>query len=250
MSSNQKFPSQRRLSAALVALFAMTLPLSAEAPRESVQSTTTQRLDFAPGGTISFDNSSGYISIEGWDQPQVEVTIVKSMQHYYKPQEKDQAARQLDQIQVTSDRRSDGELVILTKIPSRGFFTNLFHGKIRSEIEYRIRAPREAKLVIRHRGGYVLVRDMSGDIDATSRTGDIVLMLPDPGAYSIDAKTKLGGVVSDFSGADARDHLVGERFSSNIPPPSHRLFLRVGLGGITIKGVPDKPLAPLAAAAQ
>ena len=56
--------------------------------------------------------------------------------------------------------------------------------------EYQIHVPRASRLEIHHGGGYVFVADVTGDIEATSRHGDILLMLPGPGPYSIDAKSK------------------------------------------------------------
>ena len=93
--------------------------------------------------------------------------------------------------------------------------------------------------MIHHGAGYLMVSRISGDIEASSRSGDIVLMLPDPGPYSIDAKSKFGSVSSDFAGTTHRKRLVGEQFASANPPPSHRIYLRMGLGGITIKEVPS-----------
>ena len=95
-----------------------------------------------------------------------------------------------------------------------------------------------------------MVSRISGDIEASSRSGDIVLMLPDPGPYSIDAKSKFGSVSSDFAGTTHRKRLVSEQFASANPPSSHRIYLRMGLGGITIKEMPSTPEAPAAAGAQ
>jgi hypothetical protein len=91
---------------------------------------------------------------------------------------------------------------------------------------------------------------MRGEIEATSRSGDIVVMLPDPGPYSIDAKSKFGSIASDFAGKTRRKHLVGEQSASVNPSSSHRIYLRMGLGDISIKEVPSTPEAPVAAGAQ
>jgi len=101
-------------------------------------------------------------------------------------------------------------------------------------VEYLIHAPRESRLVIHHGGGYVFVDNVSGDIDATSRHGDIMLLLPGPGPYSIDAKSKFGFVSSDFAGDALSQYLVGQRFASVNPASSRRIHLRMGIGGITI----------------
>jgi hypothetical protein len=82
-----------------------------------------------------------------------------------------------------------------------------------------------------------LVSNVIGDIEATNGSGDILLMLSDSGTYSVDAKSKMGTVSSDFEGATHVRHFVGEGFARASQPPSHRIYLRMGFGGITIKKV-------------
>ena len=79
------------------------------------------------------------------------------------------------------------------------------------------------------------MNDVTGDIDVQSRTGDMIVMLPDPGPYSIDARTKLGSVSSDFVGKAARQLLVGSQFALPNQAPSRRIYLRMGCGSIEIK---------------
>jgi hypothetical protein len=77
-------------------------------------------------------------------------------------------------------------------------------------IEYQIHLPRDSRLVIHHGGAYLLVSNVTGDVEATIGSGDIVLMLKGPDKYSIDAKTKLAKVVSD-SGHSTRRRFLRER---------------------------------------
>jgi hypothetical protein len=46
--------------------------------RQSLEVTKTERVNFLPGGTIQVDNSYGYLTVEGWDEPAVEITVAKS----------------------------------------------------------------------------------------------------------------------------------------------------------------------------
>jgi len=117
-------------------------------------------------------------------------------------------------------------------------------------VEQHIQAPRDSRLVIQHGAGYILVSRISGEIEASSRSGDIVLMLPDPGPYSIDAKSKFGSVTSDFTGTAHREKLIGEQFATASTSPSRKIHLRIGFGGIAIKEVPSTPVAPVPAAGQ
>ena len=196
--------------------------------KRPAQVTTTDRVDFAPGGVIRLTTSSSNLFVEAWDRPEVEIRTIKSGKN----------ARCLDDVRVVTDRRSDTELAISTPV------------KCGAKIEQHVNAPRDSRLVIQHGAGYLMVSGISGDIEATSRSGDIVLMLPDPGPYSIDAKSKFGSVSSDFAGTAHRKKLLGEQFASGNATPSRRIFLRIGFGGITIKEVPSTPGVPVAAGAQ
>jgi hypothetical protein len=187
--------------------------------------TSTDRMSFAPGGTIRVNDSSGHVMVEGWDQSEVEITVVKSVPFGY---DKDRAAKELEGVRINTEHVSPTELAIST-VPSH-------RGKV--VVDYQIHVPRDSRIVIHHIGGYVLVSHMSGEIEATCRRGDIVLMLPDAGPYSVDAKTKFGTILSDFEGDAHAQHVLGERFSSANPAGARRIYLRMGLGGITIKGLP------------
>jgi hypothetical protein len=67
-----------------LSVVATNLPLSGadgppeKGPKKSFEQTSTERVKFAPGGTIRLDNSYGYLTVEGWDEPEVEVTVTKS----------------------------------------------------------------------------------------------------------------------------------------------------------------------------
>lgn len=79
--------------------------------------------------------------------------------------------------------------------------------------------------MIRHSTGDVIIDGVEGDIDADARIGDIALLLPYSGRYAIDAHCRLGGVYSDFAGERSDGSAAG----------SHKIHLRVGIGGIEIQ---------------
>src|SRR6185312_12716110 len=161
---------------------------------QPVQVETTEHVKFAPGGTIRIRKSYGDMTVTGWDQPEIEVTVVRSLGFRSQPGAADK--RRLDGVQVSMERKSDGEVAIVTKTPPPGFFGHL-HLKGRGvAVEYRIRVPRNSNLVIHH-DGYVAVTAVTGNIQATDRRGDILLMLTDLAAYKVDAHAKLGVVSSD-----------------------------------------------------
>jgi hypothetical protein len=63
---------------ALAAASADTPVFAADVVAAPAQVITTDRVDFAPGGTIRIDGSYGVLNIEGWDKPEVEITFTKS----------------------------------------------------------------------------------------------------------------------------------------------------------------------------
>lgn len=241
----------RRLMALFLGLnvFGIVLPLSGDdTSKRSVEVVHTERQNFAPDGVIQLNGSYGYLSVDGWDQPEVEVTITKSTNRFYKPNRQEEAKRHLESIRIVTDRRSETELSITTTLASRnGTWAPPLPPTTKAgvTVEYLIHAPRSSRLVIKHGTGHIVVSGMAGDVAATSRGGDILLMLPDSGTYSIDARSKLGTVTSDFEGDSHRRHLVGSGLASAAQPPSQRIYVRTGMGGITIKGVPVEadPLA-------
>jgi hypothetical protein len=216
-------------------LLGIILPLSGAEQR--VEKTKTERVSFEPGGIIRVNGSYGSLNVEGWDRPEVEITVVKSTQQYYGPRQREKAGTRLERAHISTDRVSGTELVIST------------HQDRQISVDYEIRVPRASRLDIHHGTGQVLVANITGDIEATGHRGDILLMLPDTAAYSIDAKTKVGVVTSDFAGdLHKRRYLLGERFAS--PSASHRIYLRVSFGGITIKSVPQEAEPPVTASAK
>ena len=40
-------------------------------PKQSFEVTSTERVNFSPGGTIRLVDSYGYLTVEGWDEPEV-----------------------------------------------------------------------------------------------------------------------------------------------------------------------------------
>ena len=146
-------------------------------PKQSFETTTTERVNFAPGGTIRLNNSYGYLTVEGWDEPAVEIVVIKSTDGFYPPSRQKQAEKSFAEVRVATERRSDKELAISMHFSGRHrFLPRAKHGVT---VEYRMHVPRESRLVIHHDNGYVWVSDMTGDLEVRSHTGDMIVMLPE-----------------------------------------------------------------------
>jgi hypothetical protein len=216
--------------------------------KQPPEKTNTERMDFAPGGTVRIEGSYGDLNVEGWDRPEVEVTVIKTLPYGRKSKQPDQGAPDLDRVRIVTEHKSPPELTIATALPSRHrpwtppFTRHTTGGVI---IQYEIHVPRDSRLAIHHGTGSVSVSGVAGDIDASVGRGDLLLWLP-PASYSLDARTKFGIVSSDLEGAAHNRRLIGESFTQVNPPPSHRLHLRMGFGGITLKEILPESQAPAA----
>lgn len=218
---------------ALIALAAGCLFGAVEdGPRQRVQVTKTEHMDFVAGGTVRLENAVDEVTLEGWDRPEVEITTVVSTKDAYGAGERTAASSRLDQVKLTAARRGD-EMVISGQIPrSRKILWNrpdYFY------MEARIKLPRGARLVVRHHTGEVHVSGLTGDVDVQVPRGLIVLGLPPDGKYDIDAKSSFGNVISDFPGHNGRRFwLTGHRFVESTPAGARKLHLRIGYGDIEI----------------
>jgi len=225
-----------------------------KAPKQPFAVTSTERVEFAPGGTIRVDDSYGYLTVEGWDEPEVEITVTKSTDLFYEPEQEELAGKAFAQIRVAAERRSDKELAISTALPARrGFAYSILPSRqilftmpkkttLGVTVEYTVHVPRDSRLVVHQDHGYVWVGDLTGDVEVHSHTGDMIVMLPDPGPYAIDARTRMGSVSSDFAGIGRKKFLVATRFVHAGQASSRRIDLRMGRGNITIKnGPPSGP---------
>lgn len=213
-------------------------------PRQSFEVTSTERFSFSPGGTLRMENSYGYLTVEGWDEPEVEVTVTKTTDRFEDPKWKEKAAKLFDQIRVGIDRRSDTELTVMTTLPRRTGIVNKVLSPVLSinkrgvTVEYKIRAPRNSRLIVHHNSGYVWVSDLTGDVDVNSHTGDMIVALPDPGPHAIDAKTAMGRISSDIPCETGNPLLAGARVVCAAPASAARIHLRMGRGSIEIKNGP------------
>jgi hypothetical protein len=254
----------RTIMRTLTVLFGISCLLAAAEPKQKVQVEHTERADFPSGGLLRLKNSVGEVTVEGWDRPDVEITTIRSI---YASRNRERASRdELDKVRVSVDRRGD-ELVVTTDFPRRrsapppvtlapgkdfGSLTGLLTSPpsillgASFDLEYRIKAPMNARLAADHDRGEVHVDNLTSDIHVTVLNGGITLHLPQEGQYGIDAKSDVGGVNSDFPGrTKRRPWLLGHKFVQGAPA-AHKLYLRVGFGDIMIL----KPSRPGSVAAS
>jgi hypothetical protein len=225
----------------LMIAIVLALPLLADdRANEALSSTHTERFSLPAAGAIRLENSFGEVDIDGWDRPEVELTVIRSTERLHGTENRAEAQRRLDTAQVSS-KQDGNDVVISTAYPPRNAFWHPLSRRSDIEISYRIKAPRASKLIIDHNSGGVNVFDISGDIHATVINGQITLTLASGGQYAIDAHCALGDVYSDFEGRDQRRRLVGEEFSRQSTAPATNLYLRVRVGDIVIQKLHGPP---------
>lgn len=199
---------------------------AAEAPYEQARMSTTEHLGFVPAGIIRVNGSWGCLSVEGWDRPEVEVTVTRYGSVFYPPAKRQAAVQTLAKVKVNLERKPDQEATVTISGASRW---------TRIGLESVIRVPRDSHIEIHHGGGQLIITNVAGEIEASAKEGDITAMLPDPGPYAIDARTRFGTVYSDFGNPSHTWYLVGERFDAAKPAPAKKVYLRTGVGGIEIQ---------------
>jgi hypothetical protein len=231
--------NHKRLALFVAGALGITGPLLAEdGNKKLIVVTNTQEVPFRAGGTIHLNHSYGDLSVEGWDRPEVEITVIKTPDDLYDAKHEAEATKRAERVKVTAERRSDTDLEISTAVLHHSRWPRPFSPKGGVNMAYRIQVPRNSKLVIHHGAGAVVITNVTSDIEATGHSGDIVLLLPQTERCSIDAKTRVGTVSSDFEGTFKRRRLTGRQYFLTGTAPAHHILLRMGVGGITIKELP------------
>lgn len=217
-----------------LAAIAMTLPLLADDRTKHLASAEqTARFNVAAVGAIRLENSFGEVNVDGWDRPEVEVSVVRSSEHYYGDRDRAGAQGRLDRVQIAT-KQEGNDVVVSTVYPPLNALLHPLSRRSDVEIHYRIHAPRASKLTIDHNSGGVNVSGVHGDIHATVVNGQITVTLAADAHDVIDARCAAGDVYSDFDGKDRSRYMFGAEFHRQSAPPAANLYLRVRLGDIVI----------------
>ena len=143
-----------RLPTLLIVGLVSILPLPGQqGSKKLVEVTKTETIPFSPGGAVHVVHSFGHLAVEGWDRPEVELTVIKSLDGLYDAKDQAEADKRLAAVQVSAERRSDTDLEIVTTVPHRSRLTHPFGSTGGVTLEYQIHVPRNAKLVIQHGAG-------------------------------------------------------------------------------------------------
>lgn len=205
--------------------------LAAKEPLQPVEVKTVRAVAYSKGMAVRIAETAGQLNIEAWDQPRVEATL--STVEWAGAHEQVRVKKRLQRIGLVVEKES-GDVTVEMQAPSRHFWARLLRGKTNATVTCTVMIPRDAQLIVRHQDGAVVVYGAGGDIDASTRFGDIVLQLATPGKYSMDARVRIGGVYTDYDGKYRQPLLVGQKFITDGGAGAHKVTARVGVGGISI----------------
>ena len=209
-------------------------------------------MEFPAGGLLDVEHAAGSLTIEGRDQPGIEIRTIKTTKDDFAPADRQQGLKDLDQVRFAPERKAD-KLTLTMMYPRYGHFL-FYAGSTRFHLETHIYVPRDARLDI-HGEGQIYIEQVTGAVQADISHGTILLRLAENGQYNINARSRFGNVVSDFPGQERKTSLqVGHQFTERygatnkaLPGTSgQKLDLRTGYGDIVILKI-RKPPEPLAA---
>lgn len=189
-----------------------------------VEVVTTNKVEMGPGGTIHIVGSQGELNVEAWERAEVEVTVTRFNESEDK--DRDAVKKSLEGIAVETKKSGANDVTVTTP---------KLHGLKTTKINYRIRAPKDAKLEIRHLDGDVVITGLSGGIDAHAKNAEIFVMLPPQGAYAIQAKAKLGTIYSEFDGTRKHTFPFGNSFEGKAGDSGKAVNLFTENGGVTVQ---------------
>lgn len=183
-------------------MLTLTLPclvLSCIAPT-AWAATLTEHFDksypLRSGGSFIVKNVNGAVTVEGWDQQQVQINAVKEVRA-----ESDGDARQAMSHVTIEVTETAGNLRVETKMPRRGEgFWDLLSGRhVQTKVEYHIKVPRHLDLQAESVNGAVSLTGTQGKANVETTNGSVQVSQVEG---KLDAQTTNGGIrLSEVAGA-------------------------------------------------
>jgi len=181
------------------------------------------------GGTLIIDSRVGDIHVSGWDEPRVEIDAEKVVRAGNQ-----KAAQPLfGRIQVVLQGQ-DKEVRLLTSYPPRRFWRP-FRGESKLTINFEIKMPFDADLVLHCVDGDVRVAGVSGREQLRVNYGDVEIDVPSVWALrSLYAHAWLGYVQSDLHGTESDGAGLRQKISFWNPNGKQEVAVQVRMGGVFV----------------
>jgi hypothetical protein len=178
-------------------------------------------------GTLTVETRIGDLRIEGWDEPRLEVEAEKVV----RASSEAKAKSLYDQIKIELVG-GDKDVRLRTLYPPRRLW-RLFRGATKLSVNYRIRMPYDANLILKCVDGDVRVIGIVGRQHVRVSYGDVEITVPSVYRLrSLDARAWLGYVQSDLHGEDSAG--FGRKISFWNPSGDQDISVRVRMGGVYV----------------
>jgi len=178
-------------------------------------------------GLLTIDTRVGDITIEGWDEPRLEIEAEKVVHA-----KSEQAAKPLyERLQIRLEGQ-DKNVVLRTLYPPRRLWRP-FRGESKLSVNYRIHMPYDANLDLKSVDGDVSIRGLVGMQRVRVSYGDVEIRVPDVYVLrQLRAHTLLGYVQSDLHGEDSAG--ISKGLSYWNAQGTQNIDIRVRMGGIFV----------------
>lgn len=180
-----------------------------------------------PRGTVVVDTRVGDLTVEGWDQARVEIEAEKVV----RAKSEAKAGRLYEQIKIEFNENDEEVRLRVTFPPRRPW--RLFRGATKLSVNFHIRMPTEASLIVKCVDGDLRIRGLTGRQELHVNYGDVEINVPSLWRLrSLDARTWLGYVQSNLHGEGSAG--FGRRISFWNPRGEQDITVRVRFGGVHI----------------
>jgi hypothetical protein len=181
------------------------------------------------GGTLAIDTRVGDIHVTGWDEPRVEVEAEKLVRAG-----NESGAKPLFERIKVSLTGQDKLVHLSTLYPSRKPWRP-FRGESRLTVNYDIKMPFDAVLLLRCVDGDVRVEGVKANERLRVNYGDVEVDVPSVESLRyLYAHTWLGYVQSDLHGTEQDASEVKQKIAFWNPDGKQEVAVRVRMGGVFI----------------
>lgn len=209
-------------------LLCALLPLSRLQADEFTQKSHYSARLFS-GGTLVINARVGDIHVTGWDEPHVEVDAEKLV----RAGSQAGANPLFERIKVSLEGR-DKSVRLSTIYPSRKLWRP-FRGESRLTVNFDVKMPYDAALVLRCVDGDVRVEGITANERLRVNYGDVEIDVPSVMALrSLYAHTWLGYVQSDLHGSPQDSTGVKQHIAFWNPDGKQEVAVHVRMGGVFI----------------
>jgi hypothetical protein len=223
---------QRRVLTALVCALAVLVTSQVPALADEYSQVTHQSMQLMRG-TVVLDTRVGDIFIEGWDKARVEVEAEKVVRAGSEKKAQPMFGRLHVKLSTDDEQRI---VYVTTHYPPRRPWRP-FKGESKLTVNYRIKMPSDANLILKCVDGDVRISGITGNQHLKVNYGDVEIDVPSIwDLRSLQAHTWLGYVQSDLSVLTQNDSGIGRNISFYNAQGSQEIEVRVHMGGVFVYG--------------